>query len=70
MLSDFGKSLKQNALNFDDGNGGEKRLVTYDAMIPTELARDASEEDIDRLFQNQESLEKSLARRQPWEWWE
>ena len=67
VLSDFGKALKQDSLNFDEGIGSEKRLVSYDAMIRTELVRVASEEDIDMLFQNQEAMEKSMLPRYPWE---
>lgn len=67
VLSDFGKSLKQNALNFDDGIGNQKRIVSYDAMIPMELNRFASEEDIDRLYQNQVALEGSVGPRYPWD---
>lgn len=56
VLSDFGKALKQNSLNFDDGIKGQKRLVSYDAMIPAELQGFATNEDIDKLFQNQERI--------------
>ena len=68
VLSDFGKALKQNALNFDDGINGQKRLVSYDAMIPAELQGFATNEDIDKLFQNQEIiLDGGNAQGFPWE---
>lgn len=56
VLSDFGKALKQNSLNYDDGIKGQKRLISYDAMIPAELQGFATNEDIDKLFQNQELI--------------
>lgn len=56
VLSDFGKALKQNTLNFDDGIKGQKRLVSYDAMTPAERQGFATNEDIDKLFQNQEII--------------
>lgn len=56
VLSDFGKALKQNSLYFDDGIKGQKRLISYDAMIPAELQGFATNEDIDKLFQNQELI--------------
>ncbi len=56
VLSDFGKALKQNSLNFDDGIKGQKRIVSYDSMTPAELQGIATTEDIDKLFQNQELI--------------
>lgn len=56
VLSDFGKALKQNSLNFDDGINGQNRIVSYDAMIPAELTHYATADDIDKLFQNQELI--------------
>ena len=53
ILSDFGKSLKQNCLNFDEGLQGQKRLSSYSMMMPEELPRYATNEDIDKLFENQ-----------------
>lgn len=56
ILSDFGKSLKQNSLNFDNGICGQKRLASYDMMTPASLPQVATVEDIDRLFENQELI--------------
>ena len=68
VLSDFGKALKQNSLNFDDGIKGQKRIVSYDSMTPAELQGIATSEDIDKLFQNQELiLDGGTAQGFPWE---
>lgn len=56
VLSDFGKALKQNSLNFDDGLRGQIRLDSYDVMTPASLPQLATNEDIERLFENQELL--------------
>lgn len=68
VLSDFGKALKQNSLNFDEGNGSMKRLVSYDALIPAELNQFATADDIDRLFENQEIILNAGSSREPY--WE
>ena len=68
VLSDFGKALKQNSLNFDDGVSGHKRLVSYDSMSPAELQGFATNDDIEKLFQNQELiLDGGSACGLPWE---
>lgn len=54
VLSDFGKALKQNSLNFDDGLQGQVRLGSYRLLTPASLPGKATVEDIERLFQNQE----------------
>lgn len=51
VLSDFGKSLKQNSLNFDEGLSGQMRLYSYDVMSPAALPQYATSEDIDRMFE-------------------
>lgn len=56
VLSDFGKALKQNSLNFDEGTHGKPRLNSYAVMTPASLPQYATNEDIDRLFENQELL--------------
>ena len=67
-LSDFGKALKQNSLNFDDGICGLERIVSYDSMTPAELKGIATDEDIDKIFQNQEILFDSVpTQRSYWE---
>ena len=68
VLSDFGKALKQNSLNFDDGVSGHRRLVSYDSMSPAELQGFATNDDIEKLFQNQELiLDGGSACGLPWE---
>ena len=61
VLSDFGKSLKQNCLNFDEGLQGQQRLSSYSMMTPEELPRYATNEDIDKLFENQEANSDSIS---------
>lgn len=34
ILSDFAKALKHNALNFDNGLNGQKRLLSYEQLAP------------------------------------
>jgi hypothetical protein len=49
-LSDFGKALKQNSLNFDDGLNGKERILSYGAASPLTIAEPVMEEDIERLI--------------------
>ena len=51
VLSDFGKALKQNSLNFDDGIQGQVRLGSYNQLTPANLPSLATDEDIMKLFQ-------------------
>ena len=56
VLSDFGKSLKQNSLNFDEGIQGQTRLKSYDLLTPAKLPEYMTSEDVDRMFENQEVI--------------
>lgn len=50
-LSDFGKSLKQNSLNFDEGLSGQTRLSSYEVMSPAALPQHITNADIDRMIE-------------------
>lgn len=55
VLSDFAKALKQNCLNFEEGVGIEKRLVSYDSLKPLnnpEKVNAITPEEIDKLWDN------------------
>lgn len=56
ILSDFGKSLKQNSLNFDEGIQGQVRLKSYNLLTPARLPEYMTSEDVDRMFENQEVI--------------
>ena len=47
VLSDYGKALKQNSLNFDEGLQGQKRFSTYGDMAPLNLLEAATWEDME-----------------------
>lgn len=47
VLSDYGKTLKQNSLNFDEGLQGQKRFSTYGDMAPLNLLEAATWEDME-----------------------
>jgi len=54
-LSDFAKALKQNCLNFEEGLGTEKRLISYSNLKPLnnpEKVTAITTEEIDRLWDN------------------
>lgn len=48
-LSDFAKALKQNCLNFDDGIGNVKRLLSYSQIAPLEIMEPITFQDIENL---------------------
>lgn len=49
-LSDFGKALKQNSLNFDDGLGGDTRITLYDAISPLNIHEAMSDEMVEKML--------------------
>ena len=51
VLSDFGKALKQNSLNFDDGLDGNNRITSYEEIEPLNLPEPMSESEIDKMFE-------------------
>ena len=52
VLSDFGKALKQNSLNFDEGLRGENRIVTYERIAPLSIAEPLMFEEIQEAWNN------------------
>ena len=54
VLSDFGKALKQNSLNFDSGLNGKSRIVSYEEVTPLTIAEPATAEDIEKMFNDSE----------------
>lgn len=49
VLSDFAKALKQNCLNFDDGVGGAKRLLSYSQIAPLEIMEPLTFQDLESI---------------------
>ncbi len=66
VVSDFGRSLKHNSLNFDDGIQGQKRLLSYEMMTPPELTQYATNDDVDKMLQNQQLLEDQISQNRQW----
>lgn len=66
-LSDFAIALKQNSLNFDEGIQGHTRLSSYETMTPPSLPEYATNEDIDKLLENQEILFQNSGTEMQWE---
>ena len=54
ILSDFGKALKQNSLNFNSELGDRDRIVSYEEMTPLNIAEPATAEDIEKIFNDSE----------------
>lgn len=54
VLSDFGKALKQNSLNFDNELNGNRRIVSYEEITPLPIAEPATSEDIVKIFNESE----------------
>lgn len=52
VLSGFAKALKGNALNFDEGMGGNERVLSYSQIAPLNIAEPASWNDMEKIFQN------------------
>ena len=50
ILSDFGKALKQNSLNFESGLHGRPRIVSYGELAPLNIPEPATAEDIEQMF--------------------
>lgn len=51
VLSDYGKALKQNCLNFDE-RLNEKRIVTYDDLAPLAIPEAVSNEEVSEMLDN------------------
>lgn len=52
ILSDFGKALKQNSLNFDSELNGKSRIVSYEEVTPLPITEPATADDIERMFKD------------------
>ena len=50
ILSDFGKALKQNSLNFDCGLNGSLRITSYNEITQLNIAEPTTADDIERIF--------------------
>ena len=50
VLSDFGKALKNNSLNFNDDVRGMERLTSYERLEPLNIAEPIPAESIKNLF--------------------
>lgn len=50
VLSGFGKALKHNSLNFDEGKAGCERIVSYSQIKPLSIAEPITFEDLDSVF--------------------
>ena len=56
VLSDFGKSLKQNSLNFNSGLNGRRRIVSYKEIAPLKITEPTTVEDIEKIFDDSERV--------------
>lgn len=54
ILSDFGKALKQNSLNFDTDLSHIKRIVSYEEITPLNIAEPMTKEDMDTILTGSE----------------
>lgn len=50
LLSDFAKALKQNSLNYEDGLGGQTRLISYGQLTPLNLPESATNADMNEML--------------------
>ena len=50
VLSGFGKALKYNSLNFNEGISGRNRIVSYSQIAPLSISEPMTWEDIDNVF--------------------
>lgn len=56
VLSGFGKSLKEDCLNFDEGLNGRERILSYAQLAPLNIAEPATWEDFDRVVKENEII--------------
>lgn len=56
VLSDFGKALKQNSLNFQSGLNGKTRIVSYEEITPLNITKPTTVEDIEKIFNDSQII--------------